>query len=208
MNILIVDDEKLVTELISDYLTDYNYNVFVNNKYNKTLELIQIHSIELIILDLFFPDLQGIELLKSITHNSPNIPVIILSSNFEPRLIRKSFEYGALGYISKNVSKQELLEGMEEIIKGNKYFCTDTMTSLLNFATYDEADGLKLEQKLTAKEKQILELISQGLTSNQISEELFISVRTVETHRNNLMQKFDTNRIGKLVRTAIENNII
>jgi DNA-binding NarL/FixJ family response regulator len=208
MNILIVDDEKLFTELIKDYLLESNFNVFHTNKYNETIENIVTNNIDVVLLDLFFPDQKGIEVLKSIQSNSTLLPVIILSSNFEPRLIRKSFENGALGYLTKNVSKQELLDCVNSVTSGNRYLCGDTQNSLIKFSTYDEIKGLPLTQKITKKEMEILNLISEGFTTNQISEKLFISVRTVETHRNNLMQKFNTNRIGKLVRTAFENNIL
>ena len=208
MNILIVDDEKLFTELIKDYLLENNFNVFHTNKYNETIENIVTNNIDVVLLDLFFPDQKGIEVLKSIQSNSRLLPVIILSSNFEPRLIRKSFENGALGYLTKNVTKDELLKAINSVMGGNKYLCKDTEQTLLKYATYDEVDGLPLTQKLTDKEKEILNLISEGFTTNQISKKLYISHRTVETHRNNLMQKFETNRVGKLVRTAIENNII
>jgi DNA-binding NarL/FixJ family response regulator len=183
MNILLADDERIITDLISDLLSESSHRVDVTNNYSDVLELIARKV-------------------------APKLPVMFLSSNFNPVLIRRAFDNGAIAYVTKNVSKVELLQAVETVLAGKKYICKNTSQLLIKDSIKDEISELSLKQKLTTREVEILKLVAEGLTANEIAEELFISQKTVETHKANIMEKFETNRIIKLVKIAFENNII
>jgi DNA-binding NarL/FixJ family response regulator len=208
MNILIADDEKIITDLVSDSLIDKGKLVTVTNDSNSVLGLVDSNNYDLVMLDMFFPNQQGIELLIDIKKSKSNPPVMFLSSNFNPAIIRRAFDNGAQGYITKSAGKEELHEAIEKVVAGGKYLCKTTTKLLLKDAMNDEITEMSLKDKLTPREVEVLKLVAEGLTANEIAEVLFISVKTVETHKSNMMEKFETNKIIKLVKIAFENNII
>lgn len=126
MNILIADDEKIITDLVSDSLAGTGKQVTVTNDSNSVLGLIDINNYDLVMLDMFFPNQQGIELLIDIKKSKSNPPVMFLSSNFNPLLIRRAFDNGAQGYITKSADKEELHEAIDTVALGGKYVCKAT----------------------------------------------------------------------------------
>ncbi len=208
MRILIADDEKIITDLVSDLLTVSGNHIKVTNDSNSVLGLVESNNFDLVLLDMFFPNQEGIDLLIDISKSKSNPPVMFLSSNFNPILIRRAFDNGATGYITKSSSKEELQEAIQIVAEGGKYICKATTKLLLKDAMNEEISEMSLKDKLTPREIEILKLVAEGLTANEIAEVLFISVKTVETHKSNMMEKFETNKIIKLVKIAFENNII
>lgn len=208
MNILIADDEKIITDLVSDSLIDTGKLVTVTNDSNSVLGLVVSTDFDIVLLDMFFPNQEGIELLIDIKKSKSNPPVMFLSSNFNPTLIRRAFDNGAHGYITKSAGKEELHEAIDKVSAGGKYLCKTTTKLLLKDAMNDEITEMSLKDKLTPREVEVLKLVAEGLTANEIAEVLFISVKTVETHKSNMMEKFETNKIIKLVKITFENNII
>lgn len=208
MDILVADDEQMITDLITDLLSNFSYNVIVTNEMDKVLGLISTHNFGLVMLDMFFPDQQGIELLIDIKKLNKSIPVLFLSSNFNPTLIRRAFDSGANGYITKSASKEELLIAVSTVVEGKKFICKNTSQLLIKDTINDDIEELSIRDKLTPREIDILKLVAEGLTANEIADALFISVKTVETHKSNIMDKFETNKIIKLIKIAFENNII
>lgn len=208
MNILIADDEKIITDLVADSLVGLSDNIITTNDYSKVMKLTKGEQFDIILLDMFFPNQQGIELMNEIKKTKSTSPVLFLSSNFNPILIKKAFDSGASGYISKSAGKEELISAVKSVVKGEKYICKKTSELILKDAMNDEIEELSLAEKLTEREVEILKLIADGLTANEIAETLFISPKTVENHKANMMEKFETNKIVKLVKVAFENNII
>lgn len=208
MNILIADDEKIITDLVSDSLIDKGKLVTVTNDSNSVLALVNNNDFDLVLLDMFFPNQEGIETLIEIKKSKSNPPVMFMSSNFNPKLIRRAFDNGAFGYITKSAGKDELHKAIDTVAAGGKYVCKATANLLLKDAMNDDISEMSLKDKLTPREIEVLKLVAEGLTANEIAEVLFISVKTVETHKSNMMEKFETNKIIKLVKIAFENNII
>lgn len=208
MNILIADDEKIITDLVSDTLGELSRSITSTNDSNEVMGLVTAGNFDIILLDMFFPNQQGIELMSEINKIKPTSPVLFLSSNFKPVLIKKAFDSGALGYISKSAGKEELISAVKSVARGEKYICKKTSELILKDTMNDEIAELSLSDKLTSREIEILKLIAEGLTANEIAETLFISPKTVENHKANMMDKFETNKIVKLVKIAFENNII
>jgi len=208
MKILIAEDEKLFANLISDFLKTEGHSVEVIFEPSNISDTINNFAPDLILLDLYFPNQEGIDALKKVKSINNNIPVIIISSNIEPSLIKRAFKNQAKGYLTKNISKEDLLLAIDTVLSGGKYVSDRIKETLVNDAILNDNNSAELKKLLSDKEIKVLELISEGMTSEEIADELYISSRTVDAHRKNIMEKFKTNRITKVLKIAFENNII
>ncbi|WHF52160.1 response regulator transcription factor [Chryseobacterium gotjawalense] len=142
---------------------------------------------------------------------NPTLKIIIHSANAEVRSIKKFFDKGIKCYFGRDTSSTEFLEGMSQVIDGKIFVSDDAKSALLNFiCNIDEEDEKKhnLAEELTAREKDVLILICEGLRSKEIAEKLFISAHTVESHRRNMMLKFNLNSSSKLMKFALENKLV
>ena len=161
-------------------------------------------------MDIDMPVLNGIEATKLIKEKFPHVKVIILSMHNESGLIKTLLKTGADGYVLKNADRSELLEAIKMVSGGKSYFSADVTRSL---AVGDEnpGSGFHKENKvadLTTREIEILKLIAEGYSNKEIGDKLFISHRTVDTHRTNLMKKLDVNNVAGIIRFAISNGFI
>lgn len=155
---------------------------------------------DVILMDINLPDMNGIELCAAVRKQYPGIFVIGLSTFNQFSLIEKMMESGASGYVLKNATREELVEAIQTVLKRKTYFSREAAL------TMRQDDTRKIV--LTRREKEVLELIADGMTNNEIAQKLFISVTTVETHRRNLLTKFEAKNIVSLVKTAIQQQII
>ena len=130
--------------------------------------------------------------------------IIIISVHNEYAVINSVLQEGAQGYIQKNASVEEIVSGVEQVIKGNKFLCSQTK----NIVERKSKDELKSVPKLTRREKEVLTEASLGLTTGQIAEKLFISPHTVESHRKNLIEKFDAKNLSSAIKLALEYGLI
>ncbi|MNT57288.1 Transcriptional regulatory protein UhpA [compost metagenome] len=130
--------------------------------------------------------------------------IIIISVHNEYAVINSVLQEGAHGYIQKNASVEEIINGIEQILKGNKFLCSQTKI-IVDKKTKDE---LKIVPKLTRREKEVLSEAASGLTTSQIGEKLFISPHTVESHRKNLIEKFGAKNLSSVIKLAIEYGLI
>ena len=153
-------------------------------------------------MDISLPDMIGIDLCKIISDKYPTIKIIALSTFTEGTYVRKMIESGAKGYLLKNASKYEIIKAITTVFSGEDYLTFEAKKAL----KYENELQNKLP-KLTKREKEVLLLISQGLTNSQISEKLFISIDTVDSHRKNLYSKMNVNNTATLLKFAIENNM-
>lgn len=117
-------------------------------------------------------------------------------------------ECGSDGYLLKNIDQDELVMAIRKVIDGQKYFSSDVAASLLSPTPDLSGDGIEAAAQMSARETEILKLVASGLSSKEIAEKLFISPRTVDTHRNNLMQKLDIHNIAGLIRFAFKNGYV
>jgi DNA-binding NarL/FixJ family response regulator len=161
------------------------------------------HTADVILMDIGLPDMSGIDLCAIIKKKYPGIAIIALSTFNQGTYIKKMMDAGASGYLLKNTSKYELLEAVQTVMEGKVY---------LNFEVGKELKLRKDEKKdnplLTKREIEILKLIADGLTNQQIKEKLFISIDTVDTHRKNLYHKLEVKNTALLIRAAIEMNYL
>lgn len=165
---------------------------------------IKHHAPDIILLDVSLPDFSGIELCSEIKKALPETAVLMFSNRSERSIILQSLQNGASGYILKNASMAELRACILGAVSGQVVFCGE----VLKIMQKPSAREISPIPRLTKREKEILLHLSQGLTSNQIAEKLFLSPLTVDTHRKNLHQKFGTHNSTEMIRVALEFGLV
>ncbi|MCS6821192.1 MAG: response regulator transcription factor [Microscillaceae bacterium] len=202
----IADDHNLFRQGIILLLSKQGFEC--RGEFNKPQELLSRLAIEqpdIVLCDITFPDYDGMELAETIKKNYPNVKVAILSTHKEYFYVSRAVELQLEGYFHKDVDLPELVRGIQKILKGDKFYCSITsqivMQNILNTSK-------KQIPTLTAKEKEVLKLLSEGNSSRKISEILKTSVRTIDNHRAALLKKFQLRKTTEMVKFAIENNII
>ncbi len=213
VQILIVDDHKIVRDGIKSLLKSEANLVIVGEAGNgqEAVDLINSpeQKIDLIIMDINMPVLDGIEATQQVKKSNPDIKVLALTMVNEQQHIRKMIEVGASGYILKSSSQQELNLAIQKIMEGSHYFSEEAAQSILQDMVNPELSKKAgdLHVQITDREKDVLRLIVDEYTNQEIAEELFISVRTVDAHRRNLLQKIGAKNTAGLVKFALENNL-
>ncbi|MBV5348255.1 response regulator transcription factor, partial [bacterium] len=173
------------------------------NNGREALRILDILGIDVILMDIDMPVLNGIDTLKEIGKQSFGVKVIILSMHNEAGMIKSLINIGANGYLLKSCAQEELIDAIRKVASGQSYFSTDVTLSLLNPAQNSQQTEL-----LTDRETEIIKLIAEGFSNKEIGNQLFISHRTVDTHRTNLMKKLDVSNIAGLISYAIRNGIV
>lgn len=211
VNILVADDHQLVIDGIRLMLLneeDLNCCAEANNG-KQVLELLETTSIDLVLIDINMPILNGLETCKIIRQKYPDIPVIVLSMLEEASMIKLAIKNGASAYLLKNAAREEVLKAIRAVLKGEKYFSADVseiiMSSLSGRETKKKSSPFL---KLSRREKQVLALIIEEYTTAEIAEKLFIGFGTVETHRRNLLVKLGARNTAGLVRISLEYNLL
>lgn len=210
MKILVLDDQMLVADLISDYLKEDPRTSEIFSKYdaNGVSDFIKINSIDLVFLDLYMPNLIGFEILEELRKEFDDLKVVILSSHFQAKYIKKALNLKANGFLSKSINKSEIQKTLDSIEQNKVYLCPECYEELNLNSIKEDNPKISLKALITERELEVLKLIADGLSSNLIGEKLFISKDTVETHKKNLYEKFGVKKVTLLVKMAVENEII
>lgn len=201
--VFIVDDHYMVIEGIRSLLQNEKNIEWVGHASNAASchAFLQQHLPEVILMDINLPDKSGIDLCKEVREKYPSVFVIGLSTFNQQSFIQKMMDNGASGYVLKNATQEELMEAIETVAGGKTFLSDEAAQSLRK---NNEAEI----PVLTRREKEVLELIADGLTNNEIAAKLFISVTTVDTHRKNLLAKFDCRNIASLIKAAMQMQLI
>lgn len=209
INILIVDDHPLVAGGVSTMLSDLDeLNVIGSCKTGaETIKFLSQNYPDIILLDINLPDIDGLELCSDIKKQYSDIKVIGLTSTNEAAIIAGFLQRGGNGYLLKNMERHELLEAIQMVMDGKVYLSKASNDKLLeNFHSLQ--NGGNAIPVLTRREKEIILLIADGLNGPQIAEKLFLSHYTVETHRKNLLKKFNVNNVQQMMKAAREFRLI
>ncbi|EDP71642.1 two-component response regulator [Flavobacteriales bacterium ALC-1] len=209
IEIAITDDHELVLEGIKSMLQDTKevevVSTFSNAK--QTLKGLDDLSVEVLLLDINLPDTNGIDLSKQLLKKFPDLKIIALTSHDDASFAKRMLKNGVHGYLLKNTDKIELLRALKTVLSGEIYLQKDMSDRLLYQRSKPKAkNGLNI--KLTRREHEVLIAISEELTTQQISEKLFISPKTVETHRSNIILKFGAKNSVGIIKMAIENGLL
>ena len=168
----------------------------------EAMEKVKENQPDLVITDINMPEISGVELTSKLKKEFPNLKIIGMSTFNERSYIAQMIQNGADGFLVKSASKEEIETAISSVLDGKMHLSSDAGIS------NSEQKELKNQPTLTRREKEILTLISEGFTNPQIAEKLFISLYTVETHRKNLLSKFNTNNTASLIKIAATNGLL
>jgi DNA-binding NarL/FixJ family response regulator len=201
--VFIVDDHYMVIEGIRSLLQNESGIEWTGHATNaeSCLAFLQRQQPDVILMDINLPDKSGIELCRDVKTKYPAIRILGLSTFNQRSYIEKMMENGASGYLLKNAGREELLKGIEMAMQRKLYMSHEAALSLRS----TDSQTLPI---LTRREKEILELIAAGLTNQEIADKLFISYTTVDTHRKNLLQKFEAKNVAVLINLATKNGFL
>jgi two-component system, NarL family, response regulator NreC len=161
---------------------------------------------DVILLDIVMPEQTGLDMLPQLMHESPDVKVLILSMQDEPRYVREAFAAGASGYVLKEAADNEVVAAVREVAGGGRYVNPALGARLV--AAEAEAERLADEDPLSDREREVLRLLALGHTNQEIAKRLYISVRTAETHRAHIMQKLRLQTRADLVAYALERGLL
>ncbi len=200
MKILLVDDHAIVSDGLQVLLNEVDGLEVVNKLTSGDFALAYLkqHEVNLLITDYSMPDMDGVTLVKKAKQIKPELKIIVLSMHDEVVMIREMLSAGVDGYVLKKYAQQELVKAIEMVSSGRQYWSAEVNKALLSSLLPQEMP----ENQITDRELEVLRLLAQELTSKQIADKLFISERTVETHRKNLMRKTGANNGIGLMRYA------
>ncbi len=201
--VFITDDHYMVIEGIRSLLQNEKEIEWMGHASNadSCLAFLQSQQPDVILMDINMPGMSGIDLCKLVKEKYPSVFVVGLSTFNQQSFIHKMMDNGASGYVLKNATQQELMDAISTVAKGKTYLSDEAAFALKKI----ETPGMPL---ITRREKEVLELIAEGLTNIEIAEKLFISSATVDTHRKNLLIKFKTKNTASLVKTAMQLQLI
>jgi len=210
ITVILADDHPVVRAGIKSLIKENESIEIVSEASNgqEALDQVKLYNPNLLITDISMPKLSGIEVAAIVTQNHPETRVLVLSMHMEAEYIMKGFNAGIMGYLPKDSDQAELFEAIETIHAGEKYL-TKQVSSVL---AQSMVRGKKLsdadDQDLTSREKDILKMLVNGLRNKEIAVEYSISIRTVDTHRTNIMRKLKVNNTAELVKKAISQQLI
>jgi DNA-binding NarL/FixJ family response regulator len=160
------------------------------------IAFLKIHQPDVILMDINLPDKNGIELCREVKEQYPGIFILGLSTFNQQSFVQKMIEHGASGYVLKNASGKELLDAIRTVSNGKIYMSFEVEQIL---KTKPDSEII-----ITRREMEVLVLIAEGMTNNEIAKKLFISITTVDTHRKNLLEKFSARNTAELVKLAFQ----
>ncbi len=211
INLILADDHHLIIDGITRLLEDeVDINIVATCSNGKdVLEILPKINVDVLLLDLDMPIMNGLQCAETVKLKYPHVKIAILTMHQEKALIQKFIEFGVNGYFLKTIQKDELLHAIQTIAVGGDYFPSDVTKALLQKQTITaDVNQSPLLNELTKREIEIIRLVAQGFSNNDIGKKLFISPRTVDTHRTNIMRKLDLHNVAEIVRFAFQNKLI
>lgn len=206
VNVFIIDDHPMVVEGLHSLLSRLE-NIEVTGSVSNAFDaipFIQKNKPDVVLLDINLPEISGIDLCKKIPQHFPSIKILGMSTFSERSYISRMIENGASGYLIKSASAEEIAEAINTVQEG-KIYLSLSMEHMARPLSVFPSDTLPA---LTKREKEVLQLISEGLTNNQVAEKLFISPLTVDSHRKNLLTKLNVNNTASLIKLAVQHGLV
>lgn len=213
IKVVLADDHEVVRAGLKRLLTiDKNIKILDEASNGEdAVKLVNYHRPDVAILDILMPRKDGIEATKIIKLNTPEVFVVILTAFEDAHHLEQALEAGADGYLTKDIGARDLVEALHTVVKGERVFSRSIIHLLQKNYNFKNDDSQSSTIVITAREQEVLNMVALGKTSSQIADEMNISVRTVQTHRSNIMQKLGLKTASSLVRYAVlrhQKNII
>lgn len=213
MKILIADDHTMFVDGIESILEDVADFEIAGRCYDgeSVLKFLTHGHFDILLLDVNLPDINGIEVCKEVLKARPEVKILAISMFNEESFVSEILNHGAKGYILKNTGREELLKAIRTVATGESYFSkevTETIMKGLMNRRKAASKSAAFFPKISRREKEVLKLIVEEFTTQEIADKLFISLKTVESHRSSLLAKLNARNSAGLVRIAIENNLL
>ncbi|WP_028296959.1 response regulator [Olivibacter sitiensis] len=204
IKVLVVDDHPMVLEGMQAMLSQIDFVQITGLARNAYLAMEDIKTAipDIVITDINMPEISGVELTAKIKKEYPSVKVIAMSTFNERSLISQMVQQGASGYLLKSASREQIEEAISTVSRNKLYMSLDLELS------NKEQDEMSKLPVLTSREKEVLSLIAEGFTNSQIAEKLFVSPYTVDSHRKNLLTKFDVNNTAGLIKLAAKYGLV
>ena len=210
IKILLVDDHKLIRDGLKSIINASSHNIKIVGECKNGKDAIcylekNASEIDVILMDITMPEMNGIDATKIIVNLYPKINILALTMHAEEVYIIKMIKAGALGYILKDSGGEKLIEGIKTVYRKEKYYSNEVSLTLINILLHkDEV----VKPNLSGRELEILSLISNGNTNKEIASVLFISYRTVESHRRNIIKKLNLRNTAELIKYAFNHSLV
>ncbi len=217
IRIFLVDDHEIIRDGIKSLIGSHDLISVVGEAGSgkEAIKFLRNTSVDIVLMDIQMPEMNGIETTEKLLKKSPNLKVIALSMHNEEAYILRMLKIGAMGYLLKESGRDELIRGIESVFLGQQYLSNMVSMKLINsileekVAAMDDNVTPEVPKDIfTQREVEVLQLLTTGATSQQISEQLNISRRTVDTHRRNLFQKARVKNSAGLVNFAFEQGLV
>jgi DNA-binding NarL/FixJ family response regulator len=208
LRILLADDHAVVRHGVKQILADAYAGATFGEAQNahELLEMVGGKSWDIVVLDLNMPGGNGLEALKQIKLDHPQLPILILSMYPEDQYAVRTIRAGAAGYLNKESAPEELVQAIHKILHGGEYISADVADELVQYARHE--DGQPLHKHLSDREFQVLCLIASGKEVKEISSELGLSAKTISTYRARLLEKMNMKTNAELTHYAIQNELV
>jgi DNA-binding NarL/FixJ family response regulator len=200
--VLIADDHTLVAQGVASLIENDFTVVATVESGREFLKAAAEYLPDIALIDISMPDMTGMEAVQKLQQTAAQCKVIFVSMHSKPEFVREAFSVGAMGYVLKRSAASELIDAMQEVLKGNAYISRQIANSVLSSFV------LPRSTSLTERQRQVLRLVSQGRTGKEIAETLNISVKTAQFHKSSIMTKVDVHTTAELTKYAIEQGII
>ncbi|RAI92167.1 LuxR family two component transcriptional regulator [Algoriphagus yeomjeoni] len=203
--ILLIDDHKILlegTQSLLSGLDDYEVSATASNG-QRAIELLKTQDFEILVTDYELPDFSGLEIIRIAHSINPDIKVIVLSMHDDPSVVKGLLKENIDGFVLKNDAHSSLMQALDKVTSGKKYFSDEISEILVR-----QLNNPPEKSDLSPRETEIIKLIARDFSTKQIAEVLFISEKTVETHRKNILRKIDCSTLVGLVNYAHSHNLV
>jgi DNA-binding NarL/FixJ family response regulator len=216
IKIILVDDQILVRKGIRALLEKVATIEIVGEAASgvELVDLLQKVEVDVVLMDIKMPDMDGFDAARHVAENFQSVKILALSMFESEKYVTRMMELGALGYILKNINREELVHAIETIARGQSYISSEITLNLLRKSGGQPSDALSNATSetemvaLSKRELEVLKLISDGMTNAEIAEKLFTSKRTIDSHRQRIIEKTQAKNTAALVKYALSNGII
>jgi len=210
IQILITDDHQLFREGIVNLLAAAPEIKIVGQAGNglEAIEMSRTLNPDVVIMDLSLPVINGVDATRILHQELPAIRILVLSMHADKHFIKEALEAGASGYLSKNCTYSQLIDAINTVYQGKKYLSAKITEVLIDDYLNKDEDAMGIQQELTERESEILKLIAEGVSARDISTQLFISVKTVGTHKQHILDKLNLKSTVDIIKYAIKKGII
>lgn len=216
MKILYVEDHDLVRESVKMMLMAHNnFDAEIDEAQNgvQALEMITKKKYDILLLDIGLPKKGGISVVKTLRKSNDDIKIIALTMYREESIIKQMIDAGIQGFVIKSAGIEELIKAVNTVYLGQKYYCNEVAQLVINDVVGKKTKSMAnsntmLDEELTKREREVLELLVKGKTTKEIAENLKLSDRTISNHRGRMLSKFKVNNTASLVSYAVENELV